>query len=64
MAESEGFEQRCSQLRPLSQLFQSRFALRQAHLIPDDLDSMRCHNHAPKIANTYKPQPKVRMVAW
>jgi hypothetical protein len=48
--------------KPLNLSFESRFALRQAYfrlltiLIPRVVN-----NHAPKISNTYKLQPKVQI---
>ena len=51
--------------KPLNQLFQSRFASRQAHFwfvtipIPPVVN-----NHALEISNTNKSQPKTRQGVW
>jgi hypothetical protein len=48
--------------KPLNQSFQSRFALRQAHFRFLTISIPRVvNNHAPKISNTYKLQPKVQI---
>ena len=46
--------------KPLYQSFQSRFAVRQAHFRFLTISIPRVvNNHAPKISNAYKLQPKV-----